>query len=35
MEEYITEELQDFREDVSQVVTSPAARWLLALGKFR
>ena len=35
MKEYITEAVQEFGEDFSQVVTSPVARWLFKVVKVR
>ena len=29
------EEVQEFREDIYQLVTSPTERWLFKVGKFR
>ena len=35
MREYISDTVQDFREDFYQVVMSPASRWLFTVEKVR
>ena len=35
MKGYISEEVQEFGKDVSQVVTSPETRWLFTVVKVR